>query len=76
MADPVRERAGLEDRLELQLDLRLQDPAALEEIELYSELIIVAGASDEPLSHAEIDRALGLAPAAEEKAPARRRRVG
>ena len=43
-----------------ELDLRLQDPAALEEIELYSELIILAGASPTPLSAAEIDRALGV----------------
>ena len=43
-----------------ELDLRLQDPAALEEIELYSELIILAGASPKRLSAAEIDRALGV----------------
>lgn len=55
MAEPMRVRA--------QLDLRLQDPAALEEIELYSELIILAGASDEPLSRDAIDRALGVRPA-------------
>jgi hypothetical protein len=52
MADPNDDRAAL--------DLRLQDPAALEEIELYSELIIVAGKSPAPLSVAEIDRALGV----------------
>ena len=44
------------------LDLRVQDPAALEEIELYSELIIAAGRSGRRLSHAQIDRALGLRP--------------
>ena len=42
------------------IDLRVQDPAALEEIELYSELIIVAGASEGRLSSDEIDRVLGL----------------
>jgi hypothetical protein len=52
MADPLDDRA--------ELDVRLQDPAALEEIELYSELIIVAGKSSSPLSPAEIDRALGV----------------
>jgi hypothetical protein len=52
MSDPASERA--------EFDLRLQDPAALEEIELYSELIIVAGASSQPLTAAEIDRALGV----------------
>jgi len=52
MADPLADRA--------ELDLRVQDPAALEEIELYSELIILAGKSSAPLSPAEIDRALGV----------------
>jgi hypothetical protein len=49
---PITERA--------EIDLRVQDPAVLEEIELYSELIIVAGASEGRLSAAEIDRVLGL----------------
>jgi len=44
-----------------ELDLRLEDPAALEEIELYSELIILAGESDCPLTREQIDRALGVA---------------
>jgi len=44
----------------VELDLRVQDPAALEEIELYSELIIVAGGSRRRLTRAQIDRALGL----------------
>ncbi len=56
MADMACER--------IELDLRVQDPAALEEIELYSELIILAGASERPLSRDEIDQALGLAQAA------------
>lgn len=43
------------------LDLRVQDPAALEEIELYSELIIVAASSARPLSRDQIDLALGVA---------------
>jgi len=50
-----------EDDVRSELDLRLQDPAALEEIELYSELIIVAGASNRPLTQEQIDRALGVA---------------
>jgi hypothetical protein len=49
-----------EDDARSELDLRLQDPAALEEIELYSELIIVAGASNKPLTQEQIDRALGV----------------
>jgi hypothetical protein len=51
-ADPAGERA--------ELDLRLQDPAALEEIELYSELIIVAGGSSQRLTRAQIDHVLGV----------------
>jgi hypothetical protein len=43
------------------LDLRVQDSAALEEIELYSELIIVAASSARPLSRDQIDLALGVA---------------
>jgi hypothetical protein len=42
------------------IDLRVQDPALLEEIDLYSELIIVAATSSEHLSAAVIDRALGV----------------
>ena len=49
-----------EDDARAELDLRVQDPAALEEIELYTELIIVAGESSRPLSRDEIDRVLGV----------------
>ena len=42
-------------------DGRLQDPQALDEIELYGELVIAASASEQPLSRDEIDRVLGLA---------------
>ena len=38
----------------------LREQAALEEIDLYGELLIAAGSSDHPLSDEEIDRALGL----------------
>jgi hypothetical protein len=41
-------------------DTRLQDPLALDEIELYGELVIAASASDAPLPREEIDRILGL----------------
>ena len=41
-------------------DGRLQDPQALDEIELYAELVIAASSSERPLSPAEIDRVLGL----------------
>jgi hypothetical protein len=46
-------------------DASLQDPQALDEIELYGELVIAASASPKPLSRAEIDRVLGLEPAPE-----------
>ncbi|MDQ1486635.1 MAG: hypothetical protein QOJ62_2328 [Actinomycetota bacterium] len=55
MTDPNDERT--------ELDLRVQDPTALEEIDLYSELMIVAAASKDALSLDQIDRALGLSPA-------------
>jgi hypothetical protein len=42
------------------LDVRVQDPALLEEIELYSDLMIIAAASPEPLTADAIDLALGL----------------
>ena len=42
-------------------DTRLQDPAALAEIELFGEVVVAAASSDEPLSQDEIDEALGLA---------------
>jgi hypothetical protein len=61
-ADGVLPRES-EDDARGRLDVRLHDPAALEEIELYSELIIVAAASDLPLTRDQIDRALGVPPA-------------
>ena len=42
------------------LDERLRDDAALDEIELTSDLMIAASAHDAPLSQAEVDRILGL----------------
>ncbi len=42
------------------IDLRVHDPAALEEIELYAELMIVAAASSDTLPVVEIDRVLGI----------------
>jgi hypothetical protein len=46
-------------------DAILQDPQALDEIELYGELVIAASSSATPLSRADIDRVLGLEPAPE-----------
>ena len=41
-------------------DSRLEDPLALDEIELYGELVIAASASEEPLTQDRIDEVLGL----------------
>lgn len=52
MSDPARAR--------VEFDTRVQDPTILEEIDLYSELMIVAAASAEALTTEAIDRVLGL----------------
>jgi hypothetical protein len=44
----------------VEFDARVQDPTILEEIDLYSELMIVAAASSETLPTEAIDRVLGL----------------
>ena len=43
-----------------QLDVPLEDAELLAEVELTTNLIIAASASDEPLSQEEIDRLLGV----------------
>lgn len=43
-------------------DARVHDHVALDEIELYGELMIAASKSDDPLSVAEIDAILGVTP--------------
>ncbi|MBV9094096.1 MAG: hypothetical protein JO132_09505 [Streptosporangiaceae bacterium] len=43
-----------------QLDLRVPDRDALEEIELYAEVLTAVAASDRPLTPAELDQALGI----------------
>jgi len=45
-----------------QLDVPLEDAELLAEVELTTNLIIAASASDEPLSEADIDRLLGVTP--------------
>jgi len=42
------------------VDLRLHDRVALEEIELYTEVLSAVAAADGPLSSAEIDEVLGV----------------
>ena len=46
-----------------ELDLRVHDRVALDEIELYSEILSAVAALDRPLTQAEIDAALGVTPA-------------
>ena len=43
-----------------QLDLRVQDRVALDEIELYAEVLSAVAAADRPLTPAELDEALGI----------------
>ena len=43
-----------------QLDLRVQDRVALDEIELYAEVLSAVAAADRPLTRAELDQALGI----------------
>jgi hypothetical protein len=42
------------------LDLRVQDAVALDEIELYAEVLSAVAAADRPLTAAELDAALGI----------------
>lgn len=41
-------------------DLRVTDPQALDEIDLYGELVIAASSSEDPLSASTIDEILGV----------------
>jgi hypothetical protein len=43
-----------------QLDLRVHDLVALDEIELYAEVLSAVAAADRPLTIAELDEALGI----------------
>lgn len=45
-----------------QVDLRVHDDVAMDEIELYAELLTAVAASDGPLSPTEIDAVLGVRP--------------
>jgi hypothetical protein len=44
------------------LDLRVHDRVALDEIELYAEVLSAVAASDRPLTAEELDQVLGSAP--------------
>jgi hypothetical protein len=45
-----------------QVDLRVHDDVAMDEIELYAEVLSAVAASDGPLSSSELDAALGVRP--------------
>jgi len=46
------------------LDLRVHDRVALDEIELYAEVLSAVAATDRPLTAEELDQVLGVRPAA------------
>jgi hypothetical protein len=46
-------------------DMRFHDRVALDEIELYSEVLSAVAAADRPLTIAELDEVLGLHPPAD-----------
>jgi hypothetical protein len=46
---------------EQHLDLRVPDRVALDEIELYAEVLSAVATSDRPLTAAELDAVLGVA---------------
>jgi hypothetical protein len=45
-----------------EVDLRVHDRVALDEIDLYTEVLSAVAASDRPLTHEELDRVLGVRP--------------
>jgi hypothetical protein len=64
-AGSARSTAGEADRegvtIPMQVDLRVHDDVALDEIELYTDVLAaVAAASDGPLAKSDLDAALGL----------------
>ena len=56
-----RKRAAPEvSTIPRQVDLRVHDLDALDEIELYTDVLTAVAAADRPLTPAELDRALGI----------------
>jgi hypothetical protein len=43
-----------------QLDLRVHDRVALDEIDLYTDVLTAVAAADRPLTDAELDEVLGI----------------
>ena len=56
--DPARHRGGA--HVQDDVNLRFHDVVALEEIELYAEVLSAVAAADGPLTIEEIDEVLGL----------------
>jgi hypothetical protein len=54
------------------LDLRVHDSVALDEIELYAEVLGAVAASDRPLTPEELDEVLGLRWVRERREPPKR----
>jgi len=52
------------DALREHLDLRVHDRVALDETELYAEVLSAVAATDRPLTAEELDRVLGVCPSA------------
>ena len=63
-AGSARSTAGEADRegaeILMQVDLRVHDNVALDEIELYGDVLAAVAQSDGPLPQNELDAALGL----------------
>jgi len=60
-----RNRSAMEvGALREHLDLRVHDRVALDEIELYAEVLSAVAAADRPLTAEELDQVLGVRPVA------------
>ena len=59
-SSPAMEVGALREHL----DLRVHDRVALDEIELYAEVLSAVAATDRPLTAEELDRVLGVRPVA------------
>jgi len=62
------------DAVPEQLDLRVHDRVALDEIELYTEVLSAVAVADRPLTAEELDQVLGVRSAADRGSASRVRR--
>lgn len=58
----VRPSSAEVSRIPRQLDSRVHDDVAMDEIELYAEVLTAVAASEGPLSRTELDAVLGVRP--------------